>query len=234
MSGAAVVLLDFGGTLDADGIHWAPRFHAAYRSGGGTVDYPAFELIYRASDHALAGQAGIRTRGFRDLIELQTEFVLALLPDGADVDAAQVVGRFHHDALAVVARNRPILARLSARYRLGVVSNFCGNLEPCLQELDLRRYFSVVADSAVVGIAKPDFRIFAGALSALDAPAAGAWMVGDNFEADIRPATELGMFTCWLGPLERPLPIRAAPTVRVARFPDLEEALQLDVGSRPH
>jgi putative hydrolase of the HAD superfamily len=226
MSGPAVVLFDFGGTLDADGIHWAPRFHGAYRTGGGTVEYPAFEEVFRASDRALAGQARVRTLGFKALIEAQTQLLLALLPDGAGIDATQVAARFHADALAVVARNRPILERLSARCRLGVVSNFSGNLEPCLQELEVRRYFSVVADSAIVGVAKPDFRIFVGVLSELDAPAAGAWMVGDNFEADIRPASELGMRTCWLGPLDRPLPMRAAPTVRIARLPELEEALR--------
>lgn len=226
MSGPAVVLFDFGGTLDADGIHWAPRFHAAYRHGGGTVEYPAFEEVFRASDRALAGQARVRTLGFSALIEAQAQLLLALLPDGADIDATQLAARFHAQAIAIVARNRPILERLSARYRLGVVSNFSGNLEPCLQELEVRRYFSVVADSAIVGIAKPDFRIFSGALSELDAPAAGAWMVGDNFEADIRPASELGMRTCWLGPLDRPLPMRAAPTLRIARLPELEEALR--------
>jgi HAD superfamily hydrolase (TIGR01509 family) len=136
--------------------------------------------------------------------------------------------RFHAEAVAVVARNRPILGRLRKDYRLGVVSNFSGNLEPCLRELELRRYFSVVADSAVIGIAKPDPRIFTDALTQLDAPAARAWMVGDNFEADIRPACELGMRTCWLAPLERPTPAGARPTVRIARVPDLEGALQSD------
>ena len=43
MSGPEVVLFDFGGTLDADGVHWAPRFYAAYQAGGGAVEYPAFE-----------------------------------------------------------------------------------------------------------------------------------------------------------------------------------------------
>jgi HAD superfamily hydrolase (TIGR01509 family) len=225
MSGPGVVLFDFGGTLDADGIHWAPRFHAIYRLCGGALEYPAFELVFRKADRALEGEPRIRTLGFRELVEAETRLLRGLLPDGAAIDAAQLAARFQADAVAVVARNRPILERLSARYRLGVVSNFAGNLEPCLEELELRRYFAVVADSTVVGIMKPDPRIFTGVLTQLNASAAQAWMVGDNFEADIRPAGALGMRTCWLAPLDRPVPSGGAPTQRIARLLDLEGAL---------
>jgi putative hydrolase of the HAD superfamily len=229
MSAPGVVLFDFGGTLDADGVHWAPRFHAAYTAGGGVMEYPAFESIFRASDRALESLPRIRTMGFRALIEEQARVLRDLLPDGAGIDAPRLAARFHGEAVAVVARNRPILERLSTRYRLGIVSNFTGNLEPCLRELDLRRYFTAVADSAVVGISKPDPRIFAGVLTQLDATAAGAWMVGDNFETDIRPTGALGMGTCWLAPLDRPVPGGGmAPTLRIARLPDLEGVLRGD------
>jgi HAD superfamily hydrolase (TIGR01509 family) len=226
MSGSAVLLFDFGGTLDADGVHWAPRFYAIYRTLGGALEYPAFELVFRACDRALEGQPRIRTAGFQELIEAEVQVLRGLLPDGAGIDAAQLVTRFHGDAVAVVARNRPILGHLSAQYRLGIVSNFTGNLEPCLEELELRRYFTVVADSTVVGITKPDPRIFTGVLTELGASAAQAWMVGDNFEADIRPAGALGIRTCWLAPLDRPVPNGGAPTQRIARLPDLEGALR--------
>jgi FMN phosphatase YigB (HAD superfamily) len=53
-------------------------------------------------------------------------------------------------------------------------------------------------------------------------------MVGDNFETDIRPANGLGMRTCWLAPLERPLPQGAAPTLRIARLPEMEGAVPND------
>jgi len=226
MNGPAVVLFDFGGTLDADGIHWAPRFHTIYRACGGAVEYPAFEVVFRAADRAMESEPGIRTLGFRALIDAQARVLRNLLPDGDVIDVEQIAARFHAEAVAIVVRNRPILERLSGGSRLGIVSNFTGNLEPCLEELELRRYFTVVADSTVVGITKPDPRIFTGVLSKLDASAAQAWMVGDNFEADIRPAGALGMRTCWLTPRERPVPSGGAPTRRIARLPELEGALR--------
>jgi putative hydrolase of the HAD superfamily len=220
-----VVLLDFGGTLDADGVHWSPRFHAAYRAAGGTLAFSAFEPIFKSSDQALARVPGIARLGFRAAIEVQARLLLELLPDGGRVDAGAVARRLHDDALAVVRRNEPVLERLARRYRLGIVSNFTGNLEPCLDELGLAKLFAVISDSTVVGWSKPDPRIFWHTLAALRAPAERAWMVGDNFEADIRAAAGLGMRTCWLAPPERPAPAGLAPTARIGRFVELEQVL---------
>jgi len=221
------VLLDSGGTLDADGVHWSPRFHAAYRAEGGTLDLAAFDPIFKMSDQALARLPGIAALGFRAAIETQARLLGDILPERDRVNPAAVAGRLHADALAVVRRNRPILERLARRYRLGIVSNFTGNLQPCLEELGLARLFTAVSDSAVVGCSKPDPRIFLGTLTTLGARPERAWMVGDNFEADIRGAAALGMRTCWLGPPERPLPPGAGdvPTVRIACFVDIERVL---------
>jgi len=221
-----VVLFDFGGTLDADGVYWAPRFHAAYRAAGGALEFPAFEPYFKASERELARLPGIRTLGFRAMVDAEARLVCGKVPDGGRVDAAVVAREFHSQALDIVARNRPVLDRLAARHRLGVVSNFTGNLEPCLVELELRHCFTVVTDSTLAGVTKPDPRIFTETLERLDAPAAAAWMVGDNFEADIRPAAALGMRTCWIAAPDRRAPADAAPTARVARLPDVEAALR--------
>lgn len=221
------VLLDFGGTLDADGVHWSPRFHAAYRAEGGTLDLAAFDPIFKMSDQALARLPDIAALGFRAAIETQARLLGDVLPERDRVNPAAVARRLHADALAVVRRNRPILERLARRYRLGIVSNFTGNLQPCLEELGLARLFAAVSDSAVVGCSKPDPRIFLGTLATLGARPERAWMVGDNFEADIRGAAALGMRTCWLGPPERPSPPGAGdvPTARIACFVDIERVL---------
>src|SRR5260370_25074104 len=42
---AAVVLLDFGGTLDPDAVHWSPRFPAASRAAGGAPDLAALQAV---------------------------------------------------------------------------------------------------------------------------------------------------------------------------------------------
>lgn len=230
------VLLDFGGTLDADGVYWAPRFHQAYQAAGSPVSWSEFEPLFAESDRRLARLPEIRGLGFRATIDAQVRILGGLLPPGAAarVEADRVVDIFHAAAVQAVNRNRPVLERLAASYRLGVVSNFTGNLDRCLAELNLLELFSVIADSTVVGVTKPNLGIFTGALNRLGTSADQAWMVGDNFAADIVPAAALGMRTCWIAPAERALPAAAAdvPTARLDRFDRLESVLTAGAARR--
>jgi len=219
------ILFDFGGTLDGDGLHWPYRFYLAYRAAGGTLPQEEFEPRFASSDIALAALPGVRQLGFRAAIETQASLLTRELPNGEATLARRMVDTLRASALAVVDRNRPMLERLGSRYRLGVVSNFTGNLEPVLEELGVRRLFAAVSDSAVVGVAKPDPRIFLRTLEVLGVAPADAWMAGDNPDADIRPSRALGMRTCWVAPAARPLPEGLSPTVRVERLTDLEPHL---------
>ncbi len=219
---AQAVLFDFGGTLDADGVRWAVRFHEAYLAEGGRLGLEGFESIFKESDRALEAAHSTRQMGFQVMVETQTGLVVQGCPDGDRVDARRIAARFCTGAIETVDRNRPVLERLSQRCRLGVVSNFTGNLDRCLTELGLSDLFGVVADSTVIGVAKPDPRIFTQALTALGATAGDSWMVGDNFETDIRPARALGLHTCWLTTADRSPPAETSPTARIARLTDLE------------
>lgn len=220
-----IVLFDFGGTLDADGDRWAVRFHAAYAQVGGRLAFPAFEPLFREADRQLEADSRVRTMGFRAMVAAQADLLRRLVPDASALDIQAMADRFHRDSVDAAARSRGVLERLAPRYRLGVVSNFTGNLDPCLAELGLLPLFSVVADSLVVGWSKPDPRLFRHALDALGVEPEAAWMVGDNFEADIRPAAALGLATCWLAPATRPAPTEGVATQRIARLADLPPLL---------
>jgi len=159
------------------------------------------------------------------MITAQAVLLRGLLPDGATVDAARVAEMVIHDSLQIIDRNRPLLRTLRQQHRLGIVSNFCGNLAVCLDELSLTAMFDVIIDSAVIGVSKPDPRAFEHALSALQTTPADAWMVGDNPEADIRAAQRLGMRTVWLAPAGRPTCPDCIPTHRIASLLDLPAAL---------
>jgi len=220
------VLFDFGGTLDADGVRWSIRFHAAYASGGGRLDIEAFDPLFSLSDRRLETHVGIRGLGLYDMIEAQVAILCTLLPDGRAMDVRSMTERIHNDSRAVVARNRPMLVELRKRYRLGVVSNFTGNLLPCLNELAIGDLFDAVTDSGVLGHAKPDPLPFTTTLERLGISPARAWMVGDNFQADIRPAQRLGMRTAWIAAADRALPEGEAPTARIEPLTDLPAVLE--------
>ncbi|HEU4699919.1 MAG TPA: HAD-IA family hydrolase [Gemmatimonadales bacterium] len=96
----------------------------------------------------------------------------------------------------------PALARLrDAGLRLGVVSNSDGRVDSALVAAGLRDHFEVVVDSALVGIEKPDPRIFAAALARLDVGPADALYVGDVYEVDVVGARAAGMPVALVDPL---------------------------------
>jgi HAD superfamily hydrolase (TIGR01509 family) len=223
---AGALLLDFGGTLDADGVHWCPRLHAAYRAAGGTLAAEPFDAVFREAHRAVGAEPDVRSLGFRATTRRLTRAIRSRVPAGDGLDEEAMEARFHADTCTVVARNRPVLERLARRHRIAAVSNFTGNLEPCMEELGIRPYFDAIVDSGCFGVAKPDARIFVEALRRLDAVPESSWMVGDNPSADILPALSMGMRTCWVAPADRPFPGDRGPTARIARFPDLTRVLE--------
>jgi HAD superfamily hydrolase (TIGR01549 family) len=220
----SAVLFDFGGTLDADGRRWSERFHRGYRDRGGALGPHTFEAYFRASDRLLLERPGISELGFREMVWTQVRLLQGLVPDAAAVDAAAWTDDFVSEAKEVALRNRSLLTELGRRFELGVVSNFTGNLRPCLRELGIEECFSVVFDSGVVGVRKPDRRLFRAALDALGLPAEECWMVGDSPLSDIAPAASLGCLTCWLAPPDRP-PAAITPTRRIATLSELPTVL---------
>ena len=102
------------------------------------------------------------------------------------------------------------LRRLGALgMRLAIVSNADGNAEQRLRDdaicqVGPGRGASVEAifDSAVVGVAKPDPRIFELALEALAVPAAGAIHVGDTPGADVEGARAAGVHPVLVDPYD--------------------------------
>jgi FMN phosphatase YigB (HAD superfamily) len=94
-----------------------------------------------------------------------------------------------------------ICADLSARaVPLGIVSNSEGRLVELLDVMDLRKFFPVVADSGVLGIEKPDARIFEWTAKSLDVAASDLIHVGDAWVADIEGALGVGARAIWITP----------------------------------
>ena len=107
---------------------------------------------------------------------------------------------FLSDASAAFARNRPVLEALGERYRLGIVSNFYGNLEAVCRSSGLAPLFAVMADSRRVGAEKPDPAIFRAALEALHAAPETTVLVGNSLRRDCEGARRAGMGFVWIAP----------------------------------
>ena len=87
------------------------------------------------------------------------------------------------------------------RYRLGIVSNFYGNLEFLCEEIGYRKFFDTVIDSARVGVSKPQPAIFQAAVEKLGCLPEQVIFVGDNPVRDMAPAKALAMPHVWLNTL---------------------------------
>lgn len=110
----------------------------------------------------------------------------------------QVLDDVYAQTLRHVAHSREVLAQLAERVPLVLVSNFYGNLHTVLHEFGLDGLFRHVVESAVVGIRKPDPRIFLLGVETLGLQPGEVTVVGDSMNKDIIPAREAGCRTVWL------------------------------------
>lgn len=194
------ILFDYGGTLDHDGGTWGERFFALYKEEGLAVSPDRLQKAFYAADDALPARHALPGLGLAETVSLQVQGVLEALGEDRPELSRRVAERFIEDSRRALSRNRPLLERLSRRFRLGIVSNFYGNLEDVLRAEGLRGLFGAVADSAVVGHIKPGPEIFQSALGVLGVSAKEAMMVGDSLPRDMKGAEALGMPHAWLSP----------------------------------
>ena len=134
---------------------------------------------------------------------LEALFLLGGVPRERLSEVRDCLSRMHRERhlwSSVAERSAESLQRLrDAGLRLGVVSNSDGRVEQALQAAGLRGYFDVVVDSALVGVEKPDPRIFYAALDALGVSPGEALYVGDLYEVDVVGARAAGMEAVLLG-----------------------------------
>jgi HAD superfamily hydrolase (TIGR01509 family) len=194
------VLFDFGGTLDSDGVHTLDRFYAIYDAlGPEAPSRPRVKEAFYAADALIEHDPAVESWTLGTLVRrlVAAQFDVLGLADRALEE--RVARAFLDPCEVMLGRNRPILASLRARgFRLGIVSNFYGNLQAICDEFGLAGEIDVALDSAVVGLSKPDPRFFTLALERLGAAPGDAVFVGDSLERDLRPAKGVGMRTIWL------------------------------------
>lgn len=187
------ILFDYGGTLDSDGSTWIERFSLLYREQGIDVSQEKFNRAFYDSDNSLPVKFSLAGLNLEDTLRLQVrEVMVALAPDRTEL-AGTIAGRFAADSRAQFRRLDQTLEHLAQRYRLGVVSNFYGNLDGILQAEGLRHYFDVVADSGVLGVTKPSPEIFLHAARTLNSVPEECVMVGDSVPRDMHGAAGVGM-----------------------------------------
>ena len=123
-----------------------------------------------------------------------------LSEDRDETDRIQktLVNDIYERVKANMSESRRVLSELKKNHRVGLVTNFYGNMSVVLEEFGLSSYFETVTESAVVGVRKPDIEIFNVAVKSLEVKAEEVVVIGDSYTKDILPAHELGCHTVWI------------------------------------
>lgn len=189
-------IFDYGGTLDTHGCHWGKVIWHAYEQCGVPVTEAAFREAYVHAERTLGRNPIIQPDfTFRQTLEEKICIQLSVL--GCDEYRPCIVDALYRQTLSETACSRHVLLQLKAYYPMVLVSNFYGNIATVLKEFQLDGIFQSVIESAVVGVRKPDPRIFTLGVEALGLHPEEVMVVGDSIDKDIIPARKAGCQTIW-------------------------------------
>ncbi len=153
---------------------------------GGTLLYPDFP--FTAEQLRLRGRE-IHLDAFLDALSVAGNRMDAYMQVHTSTDASRVPVYITY----LLEGTLPLLGRLRERYRLAMISSSDGRAEAKATELGIRPYLEFVMDSHLVGLEKPDPRIFHLACRQLDLAPADCLYVGDIYAIDVLGAKAAGL-----------------------------------------
>lgn len=197
-------IFDYGGTLDTGGQHWGQVLWHAYERHQVPVTEAQFREAYVHAERTLGRNPIIRPDfTFRQTLEtkllLQLEYFRGVWSVECGARYAEVLADdLYARTVEQTARSLKVLQTLKDQgVPMVLVSNFYGNMPVVLHEFGFDGLFVKVVESAVVGIRKPDPRIFLLGVDALGLKPEEVTVVGDSLDKDIIPAHEAGCQTVW-------------------------------------
>lgn len=195
-------IFDYGGTLDTGGDHWGRVIWHAYERAGIPVGEEQFREAYVFAERKLGSEPIIKPSfTFRETLHTKLQIEMEHL--GINEGLIKVLDDLYALTQKQTAASREVLLKLRETATLALVSNFYGNLRTVLSEFHLDDLFTVVVESAAVGVRKPDPAIYRLALTELECNHncqlsilnSQITVVGDSMKNDIQPAKELGLYT---------------------------------------
>ncbi len=229
ISRVLVILFDVGNTLLHMDYEFVSTLPACREAGVRPEDLMRGEVAAR-SEAAAAYAAGLPDR------EAMSRYFRAILR-GVKLSEERLeetieLLRQRHSARLLWSVVRPgtreAVQEIRQRgYMVGVVSNSDGSVERLLAERGFSGYFDFVIDSGLVGIQKPDPRIFHLACERAGVPPNMAAYVGDLPGVDVLGARRAGLIPVLLDPGD------SFTDVECLRIHDISELLRLLPQSAP-
>ncbi|WP_418551698.1 HAD family hydrolase [Prevotella sp.] len=200
-------IFDYGGTIDTAGRHWGKVLWHAYCRHEIPVTEEQFREAYVHAERTLGSQPIIKPdytfyKTLETKLRIEMEYLMSegywnVSEDEYVRSRKDILEDLYEGVRQETSHSREVLTKINAEYPMVLVSNFYGNIGVVLKEFGLDKLFRQIIESAVVGIRKPDPRIFALGVEALKLNSADVTVVGDSFYKDIVPAKKAGCKAIW-------------------------------------
>ena len=201
-------VFDYRGTIDTQGCHWGKMIWHAYERANIPVSEDEFQKAYVDAERTLGRNPIIQTsytfeKTLRVKLRIEMDYLLENHCLQMDIETGyklvdNLLDDLYERVCKTVANSKNVLTLLKKKFPLALVSNFYGNMGEVIKEFELEGLFEHIVESAVVGVKKPDPRIFQMGVEALGLTPADVVVVGDSFDKDILPAKKLGCRTIWI------------------------------------
>jgi putative hydrolase of the HAD superfamily len=195
-------IFDYGGTLDTGGQHWGKVIWHAYERQQVPVSEAEFRDAYVHAERTLGKNPIIKPdftfyKTLETKIRLQLEYLQTSYITPLTSYILPLTSYLYEATVAETSKSRSVLLTLKKQYPMVLVSNFYGNIATVLKEFQLDGIFDTIIESAVVGVRKPDPKIFTLGVEALGMQPSEVVVVGDSMDKDIIPASKAGCHTVW-------------------------------------
>jgi putative hydrolase of the HAD superfamily len=184
---AAAVTFDIGGVIYSDDVFKRAIFNALNKLSAG-VNQSDFDQVYNA--HLKSQSGSLRSKlceKFLGSLEKKSE-LMQIATDNWIFTPSDL----YQDAKACVTALKETGAKI------GIVANQPATSVNSLKSDHLFELIDFLGISAIVGIEKPDIKIFELAIKELAVDPTKAIHIGNRIDTDVIPAKKLGMKTVWV------------------------------------
>src|SRR5574344_1191229 len=199
------IIFDYGATLDTNGTHWYHIFAKEHLKYNAFLKDEDLRNAYIYGERTIATTKTIDSmHNFKDTLLIKVDFQYKYLVDNKILEQSQAnhTEQIAQSCYLLAKKNtndtKPLLDYYAKTYKLGLVSNFYGNLNEVLKDFEIKDYFDLIVESAEVGISKPDKRLLMYAFDKMNISPYDSVVVGDSYKKDIIPAKQIGCSTIWL------------------------------------
>jgi len=198
------IFFDFGDTLASTTPSYLIRISTAMRTAGYSVSDRDFEIAYLKTDYEIYKR--YKTQETISVEEYAEWFFPILCrhlflngdPYAIRARMREAIRGIEFGRVALPGAIELLELLKEKGFILGIISNNDGRIEAKCDEVGIREYFDIIADSTTLGLTKPDSRIFNFVLDKLKLSSSEAIHVGDLYGSDVMGGLNAGLDVVWL------------------------------------